>query len=139
MGNMIEQKRVQRCANRSSRIAWCRSLQKPCDPPAEYNNCQNYQPKKAPKTTPEKTNPATQEIAEQKSSHRLLLGTKIGKCDICKATKKILLLDYGFNLCEDCIDVCTMILEHLPIDEPATNQQETDRQKTIPPKQLNIA
>ncbi len=136
---MIEPKKLQRCTNRSNKIAWCRSLQKPCNPPTEYNQCKNYQQKQATKTSTEKTNLTTQEKTEQKSSHHFLLGTKIGKCDICKATKKILLLDYGFNLCEDCIDVCTMILEQLPIDEATTTHRETDKQKTAPLKQLNFA
>jgi hypothetical protein len=139
MDNMIEPKKVQRCANRSGKIAWCKSLQKPCNPPAEYSHCQNYLQKQAHNAAAENTRLITLEIAEQKSSNRFLLGTKIGKCDICKATKKILLLDYGFNLCEDCIDVCTMILEQLPIDKAAINHSEIDRQKTAPPKQLNLA
>lgn len=50
----------------------------------------------------------------------VLIGTKIGKCDICKATKKILLLKYGFNLCEDCLSICTSILEQLQ-SEAVTN------------------
>jgi hypothetical protein len=51
-----------------------------------------------------------------------LVGTKIGKCDICKATKKILLLKYGFSLCEECLTVCTNILDQLQ------TQTETNRE-----------
>ena len=47
------------------------------------------------------------------SPHALLIGTKTGICDICKETKKILLLRYGFTLCEDCLNICTGILEQL--------------------------
>lgn len=47
------------------------------------------------------------------SRNILLIGTKTGKCDFCKATKKVLLLKYGFTLCEDCLDLCTNILEEI--------------------------
>jgi hypothetical protein len=52
---------------------------------------QKLSTKTSNQTSTEKTNLTTQEKTEQKSSHHFLLGTKIGKCDICKATKKILL------------------------------------------------
>lgn len=53
-----------------------------------------------------------------------VIGTRTSKCDICKATKKTYLLNYGFSLCADCIDVCAMILEQLQLDEtqPLTNK-----------------
>lgn len=47
------------------------------------------------------------------SKHILLIGTKTGKCDICKVTKKVLLLKYGFTFCEDCLSACSTILEQL--------------------------
>lgn len=64
------------------------------------------------------TKASTYEVApksDHEPEHILLLGTQIGKCDICKETKRILLLKYGFNLCEDCLNVCTSILERLEI------------------------
>lgn len=130
--SMIKPKKVQRCANRTSKIAWCKSLQKPCNPPQEYNHCQNYQPKTNAPTNSQTERPL--EIPEN-TSEKLLLGTKIGKCDICKTTKKIFLLNYGFNLCEDCINVCTTILEMLPIDETPLPPEEADRQTN----QLSVA
>ncbi len=48
----------------------------------------------------------------------LLIGTKTGKCDICKRTKKVLLLKYGFTLCEDCLSICTSILEEIQSSMP---------------------
>jgi hypothetical protein len=48
----------------------------------------------------------------------LIIAIKTGKCDICKTRKKILLLRYGFNLCEDCLDICTCILEQLNSEAP---------------------
>lgn len=46
-------------------------------------------------------------------THTFLIGTKKGTCDICKATKKIHLFRYGYNVCEDCLNICTTILEQL--------------------------
>lgn len=59
------------------------------------------------------------------STDTLLIGTKTGKCDICKVTKKILLLKYGFTLCEDCLSLCTSILEKL---QNPTSEQELENQ-----------
>jgi hypothetical protein len=134
---MTEPKNPSRCANRTSRIAWCKTLQKPCTPPQEYSHCQNYQPK-------QNTQPISKEsqaITEKSTPEKFLLGTKTGKCDICKATKKILLLNYGFNLCEECISICTAILEQLPIDDVTLPPQKAgaDKQKTASLKQLNLA
>lgn len=42
-----------------------------------------------------------------------IVGTQTGKCQLCKETKKLLLLRYGFSLCEDCLSVCIGILEQL--------------------------
>ncbi len=42
-----------------------------------------------------------------------IVGIQTGKCQICKETKELLLLRYGFSLCEDCLSVCIGILEHL--------------------------
>ncbi len=59
------------------------------------------------------------------STDTLLIGTKTGKCDICKDTKKILLLRYGFTLCENCLSVCTSILEQLQSE--ATEQKSKEK------------
>jgi hypothetical protein len=48
-----------------------------------------------------------------KTKNPYIVGTKTGQCQICKETKKLLLLRYGFSLCEDCLSVCIGILEHL--------------------------
>jgi hypothetical protein len=45
----------------------------------------------------------------------LLIGAKTGRCDICKATKKVLLLKYGFTLCEECFNICICILQELQV------------------------
>jgi len=42
-----------------------------------------------------------------------IVGTKTGKCRLCKETKKLFLLRYGFTLCEDCLSICTSILQQL--------------------------
>lgn len=52
----------------------------------------------------------------------LLVGTKTGKCDLCKETKEVHLLKYGFTLCEDCINICQSILEQI---QSATPKQKT--------------
>jgi len=61
------------------------------------------------------------------------LGTKVGPCDICKVTKKLFLLRYGFSLCEDCLHICTLILEQLQLNEeklsPTKKQKSTRRAK----------
>jgi transcription initiation factor TFIIIB Brf1 subunit/transcription initiation factor TFIIB len=64
-----------------------------------------------------------------RSKDILLLGTKTGKCDICKETKKLLLLRYGFTLCGDCLIICTSILEQLT---PESSEQETKEKSTFP-------
>ncbi len=55
------------------------------------------------------------------SKNILLIGVKTGECDMCKATKKVLLLKYGFTLCEDCFNICTSILQEI---QTATQAQE---------------
>lgn len=55
------------------------------------------------------------------SKNLLLIGVKTGQCDMCKATKKVLLLKYGFTLCQDCFDICTCILQEL---QTATQAQK---------------
>ena len=138
INQMTEPKNASRCANRASRIAWCKSLQKPCSPPQEYSHCQNNQTKQPPQQI---LTGETATISETSISEKFLLGTKTGKCDICKTTRKILLLNYGFNLCEECISICTSILEHLPIDDVTLPPKKAGagKPKQASLKQLNIA
>jgi hypothetical protein len=42
-----------------------------------------------------------------------IIGIQTNKCDICRKTKRVFLLRYGLTLCEDCLTICTRILEHL--------------------------
>ena len=53
-----------------------------------------------------------------------IVGTKTGKCQLCKETKKLYLLRYGFTLCEDCLVICTSILEQL--QSGATEQKSKE-------------
>ncbi len=53
-----------------------------------------------------------------------IVGTKTGKCQLCKETKKLFLLRYGFTLCEDCLVICTSILEQL--QSGATDQKSKE-------------
>ncbi len=53
-----------------------------------------------------------------------IIGTKTGKCQLCKETKKLFLLRYGFTLCEDCLVICTSILEQL--QSGATDQKSKE-------------
>ena len=55
------------------------------------------------------------------SRNILLIGVKTGKCDFCKTTKRVLLLRYGFTLCEECFEICTCILQEL---QESTKKQE---------------
>ena len=54
-----------------------------------------------------------------------IIGTKTGKCQLCKETKKLFLLRYGFTLCEDCLSICTSILEQL--QSGATEQKSKEK------------
>jgi len=69
-------------------------------------------------------------VASQES---YCIGTKIGKCDICRVTKKTLLLRYGFTLCEDCLSICTMILEQLQLEEESSPRQNKSPQAYAKP------
>jgi hypothetical protein len=67
------------------------------------------------------------------STDTLIIGTKTGKCDICKATKKILLLRYGFTLCENCLSVCISILEQLQseaTEQISKEKSNAEKEKT---------
>jgi hypothetical protein len=71
-------------------------------------------------------------IQKAPSIDLLLVGIKTGKCDICKQTKQILLLRYGFTLCENCLNVCTDILEKLQTqttEQDLKNQFKTAKQE----------
>ncbi|MCL4430003.1 MAG: hypothetical protein M1167_04545 [Chloroflexi bacterium] len=123
-----------RCAFRSNSISWCKKLRKVCDAPTEYNLCSSYQPK--PAKTKLKLPKNEQNICENKeaaSSHALLIGIKTGQCDICKSNKKTLLLRFGFSLCQDCLNICTTILEQLQFDETQQSKEKTtiDREPNL--------
>jgi hypothetical protein len=63
---------------------------------------------------------------DEDTSNTLLLGKTTGTCDICKQTKQVLLLKYGFCLCQNCLTVCTAILERLTQQPPEqTTNEET--------------
>jgi hypothetical protein len=49
--------------------------------------------------------------------NQILVGIQTGKCPICKETKNLLLLKYGFSLCEDCLSVCINVLGYLQKQE----------------------
>jgi len=66
----------------------------------------------------------------------LLVGTKTGKCDLCKETKKVLLLKYGFTLCEDCLTICQSILEQI---QSATPKQKTRAKQGTKKQEVSIA
>jgi hypothetical protein len=51
------------------------------------------------------------------STRAFLIGTKDGTCDICKANKRIHLFGYGYSICEDCIVVCSTVLEQLRFEQ----------------------
>ena len=107
-------KNSRRCTFRSNRISWCKKLSRICAAPTEYGLCSSYQPKQTKTEQKLPLNaPRINEDEEAYSPHALLIGTKTGQCDICKDTKKTLLLRYGFCLCEDCLNVCTSILDQL--------------------------
>jgi len=57
-----------------------------------------------------------------------IIGTETGRCQLCKETKKLYLLKYGFSLCEDCFSICTSILEQL--QSGATAQKSKDELKS---------
>jgi hypothetical protein len=117
----IQQKR--RCTYRANRLSWCKKLKRLCNAPEEYISCLNYQPKPiTPKLNLPPSEPPQNEIEEATQPHTLLIGVKIGQCDICKDTKKTLLLRFGFSLCEDCLSVCTTVLERLEFEE--TNRKK---------------
>src|SRR5208283_2825428 len=62
-----------------------------------------------------------------------VIGTKTGKCQLCKETKKLYLLRYGFTLCEDCLVICTSILEQLQSgasEQKSKEKLNTAKQKT---------
>lgn len=114
-----------RCQFRSNSFSWCKKLRKVCDAPTEYNVCSSYQPKPAKTKLKLHNEQNFYENKEAASSHALLIGTKTGQCDICKATKKTLLLRFGFSLCQDCLNICTTILEQLQFDETKKSKEKT--------------
>jgi hypothetical protein len=61
-----------------------------------------------------------------------IIGTQTGKCQLCKETKKLFMLRYGFTLCEDCLAICTSILEQL--QSVATEQKSKEKLSTAKQK-----
>jgi hypothetical protein len=59
----------------------------------------------------------------EKSNDRsyFIVGTRTGKCPLCKETKKLILLKFNSSLCEDCFCVCMEILEHLLDEETSSH------------------
>jgi hypothetical protein len=114
---IVEAKR--RCTFRSRKISWCTKLGKSCGGQNEYDSCSIYRPK--PNISQAKQHQLEHHTSADKEDantpHALLIGTKTGQCDICKVTKQTLLLRYGFCLCEDCLNVCTTILEQIQFDD----------------------
>ncbi|MCW3999800.1 MAG: hypothetical protein NWE93_06140 [Candidatus Bathyarchaeota archaeon] len=91
-----------------------------CDYPDQHIACPSYQPKPSNARSP------------------LYAGTKIGECDICKATKEVLCLKYGFTLCENCLTICAAILDQLLINQKTPPKSKaTGRQDSKPQTMLN--
>ena len=62
-----------------------------------------------------------------------IIGTKTGKCQLCKETKKLYLLRYGFTLCDDCLSICTGILEQLQsgaAEQKSKEKLNSEKEKT---------
>ncbi|MCL5949211.1 MAG: hypothetical protein M1490_01880 [Candidatus Bathyarchaeota archaeon] len=80
-------------------------------------------------------NPPKQEQPNESHEDLSLIGTRTGKCDICKTTKKILLLSYGFSLCQDCVNICTLLLEQIQQNQThPPKKTRAAKQKTHPQK-----
>lgn len=122
---LCRQTTKRRCAFRASHISWCKKLEKTCDSPKEYHFCSSYQAKHPAHPTKLPAQQSTENKQTFYPKQNLSIETKIGKCDICKATKRILLLRYGFILCQDCLTICTNILEQLALEK--TNQAPKDK------------
>ncbi len=64
-----------------------------------------------------------------------LIGTQTGKCQLCRQIKKLFLLKYGFSLCEDCLGMCTSILEELQREQENSKKTsatcKTKEKKTL--------
>ncbi|MCW4003029.1 MAG: hypothetical protein NWE95_03845 [Candidatus Bathyarchaeota archaeon] len=61
--------------------------------------------------------------SKQQESEIYIIGIQIDKCDICRKTKKVFLLRYGLTLCEDCLTICTQILEQLEANTNITKKE----------------
>jgi hypothetical protein len=76
--------------------------------------------------------------------HPLLIGTKIGICDICKKTTNTLLLRYGFTLCEDCLSVCTSLLDQInlltntPLSEQGSIGSRPTNKSSMEPNEASL-
>ena len=104
-------------------------------PPTNTTDAQHTNPEPITRTFK-----AIQLIVDKKSdtacieAEPLYIGTKNGQCDICKATRKTYLLKFGFALCEDCLNICTMILEQFKLDE---ENPPAKPHKIVPKPKLN--
>lgn len=107
-------------------------------PPKNTATAQLTSPKQAKLalkvTTFKMQSPQTQNLRGSKIS---LIGTKNDQCQICKQTKHVLILKYGFILCEDCLSVCIGILEYLQNGEknkpkkPSKARPKTSKQPPV--------
>jgi hypothetical protein len=81
-------------------------------------------PNMPPKAPEQKTAPYVntkqnygKNATSQQPKNMCFVGTQTGTCPICKETKQLLFLKYGFTLCEDCLHVCISILDYLQQQE----------------------
>jgi hypothetical protein len=65
-----------------------------------------------------------------------VIGTEIDKCPICKQTRKLLVLKYGFKLCEDCLEICVGILDYLQQQENKSSHPQHQIKTPIQKKTL---
>lgn len=61
--------------------------------------------------------------SKQQESEIYIIGIQTDKCDICRKIKKVFLLRYGLTLCEDCLTICTQILEQLEANTNITKEE----------------
>jgi hypothetical protein len=123
------------CVFLEKRTLWCTENKKKCDSPSQQSLCPSYQLSPAESRTAQAKTPQS-----PTANQTLFIGTKTGKCDICKTTKRIIHLKYGFTLCENCLSVCTAILEQLQLNEETLPQKRVNgRQPRHPQTELKEA
>jgi hypothetical protein len=121
-----------RCAHKANRLSWCKKQQRLCNAPAEYESCTSYTPRQVRQKHPLSRTKQQNNEQTTASPHTLLIGVKTGQCDICKVTKKILLLRFGFSLCEECLSVCTTILDQLELNDAERPKEKHQTAETAP-------